>query len=459
MWKASLLLLSLLSSTLADGNYFKVLLREIDNPSGSLANGNACSEFNYLGIGCTTYIRAAVSAGGVNVSNSDTLNSNTPINSHGETRVSNLNIVVADANPDAVDAFTGFDLHIELASDDQFQNIIDDYTLHVDSTLSQGVYTYTSLRANTLPTTISIAWATNIAPPSTSSTPEPTTSGIPFTGSTPSQGPTEPPTTTPRLPVDCDEVANKTSGPQIIYPDGTNPVTVYCDQASYGSYTVIQSRGTKGTNISFDLPLANYTDWFGEPGIGNNFWLGLDNMNALSKTGKSYALQIDLCCASKLVKKYFYHSFSVGDATSNYKLSATADLPGVGLAYTSTVSDIGAVFSTHTTYTLPKGKPECDQFDYFDDNSNMQAVGYGGWWFGSCGNNLNGFLYPNNGGNCAVPATTFVSTKMLGVNLRTSAGTNPDGYDVDLVSYDRVRMALFTFDSAIVNQNDDSFCH
>ncbi|EFO96647.1 hypothetical protein CRE_02662 [Caenorhabditis remanei] len=188
----------------------------------------------------------------------------------------------------------GFNVSLKLTTVDG--GVIDQYNFRVDTTDSQGIYVYTSLRPGTLATTISIAWATNIPPPNLSTTTE-------FTGTTPTPGPT---TTgesiclsvslfirmsiiAPKLPADCDEVEDKTSGIQTIYPDGSSPVNVYCDQKTSGAYTVIQSRGTT-TNITFDIPYANYSDWFGESGIGKNFWMGLDNMNALSRSAMAVNL-------------------------------------------------------------------------------------------------------------------------------------------------------------------------
>ncbi|EFO84501.1 hypothetical protein CRE_17681 [Caenorhabditis remanei] len=337
----------------------------------------------------------------------------------------------------------GFNVSLKLTTVDG--GVIDQYNFRVDTTDSQGIYVYTSLRPGTLATTISIAWATNIPPPNLSTT-------TVFTGTTPTPGPT---TTAPKLPADCDEVEDKTSGIQTIYPDGSSPVNVYCDQKTSGAYTVIQSRGTT-TNITFDIPYANYSDWFGESGVGKNFWMGLDNMNALSKNGKSYSLQIDLCCGTELRAKQIYHNFKVDTKANQYKLTATADLPGIGLDYTSTVKDIGAPFATNSTYILPKAKAECDQFDYYDDNDAGPSVGYGGWWYGSCGNNLNGFMYPSTNLDCSVKK--FDSTLLLGINMRITNGQAHGGYDVELVSYDRVRMALFTFDSLNVDKTDSSFC-
>ncbi|CAP21075.2 Protein CBG24478 [Caenorhabditis briggsae] len=241
--------------------------------------------------------------------------------------------------------FQGFNVSLKLTTSDG--SIIDQYNFHVDSTDGQRIYAYTSLRPGTISTTISITWSTN---KKNIPAPNPKTTTPAGTGSTPTQSPT---TTAPKLPADCDEVEDKTSGIQIIYPDGINPISV---------------RGTL-KNISFDLPYANYTDWFGESGIGKNFWMGLDSMNAMSNNGKSYNLQIDLCCGRQLRAKQIFHGFTVGTKTNQYRLTATADLPGIA-------KDIGAPFATQLTYNLQKSKPECDQFEYYDDN-NVGPSGYG----------------------------------------------------------------------------------
>lgn len=455
MLKTFVLLACLAFSTIvADGNYFQVLIREIDNPTGILQNGQPCSNFGFLGAGCNMYIKAIVTASGANISDISTADP-VQINTNMETRVSNLNLVVSDANAGGADAFNGFDLHVSLATEPDFTNIIDDYIIHVSSNQEQGVYTYTSSRAP-FATTISIAWSTNIAPQSTTATPEPTTTGIPFTGST------AVPTTTPRPPVDCSEVVNVSSGVQTVYPDGVTPVSVYCDNTSYGVYTVIQSRGTTGQNISFDFPsVSNYSASFGTPGKGNNYWFGLDNMNLLNN-GKPYTLQIDLCCGTKLIAKQVYHNFKVDTPANFYKLTASADISGIGLDYASSGKDLAAAFSTSKDWHGPKAHDSCDQFEFYDDDSSAnptpQSKPYGGWWYGSCGNNLNGFLYPSRNLNCTVPLETFDVTEMLGVNMRTTPGQGFNGYDVDLQSYDRVRMALFTFDSTTIDRTDSSFC-
>ncbi|ULT97453.1 hypothetical protein L3Y34_005338 [Caenorhabditis briggsae] len=283
--------------------------------------------------------------------------------------------------------FQGFNVSLKLTTSDG--SIIDQYNFHVDSTDSQGIYAYTSLRPGTISTTISITWSTN---KKNIPAPNPKTTTPAGTGSTPTQSPT---TTAPKLPADCDEVEDKTSGIQIIYPDGINPISVYCDQTTEKAYTSTNfgtvvffldfRRGTL-KNISFDLPYANYSDWFGESGIGKNFWMGLDLMNAMSNN-KTYNLQIDLCCGRQLRAKQIFHGFTVGCwcfLNQNVTNSSTTmiimldhqDMAAGGLEVVEKIR--------------------------------------------SCGNK-NGFLYPSASGDCSVK--NFDSTLLLGINMRTTSQT------------------------------------
>ncbi|CAI5448610.1 unnamed protein product [Caenorhabditis angaria] len=445
------LLISLTSAD--DSQFFRILIREFDNPAGTHFSGQSCSDFGFVGLGCNTWLEAGVIA---QVNDVAVTTLNQQINSRYETSVTGLNLIVEDENAASYSFFEGFTLQIRLASQNTFADnvLIDSFTININTTDQTGIYSYTSQRNGTLPTTLSIAWSTNIPPfvPSTTSASESTTesftgSTTAFTGSTT----TYIPTTTPILPKDCSEIPNLSiSGAQTIYPDGVTAVQVFCDVKSYGILTVIQSRDSSGSSTDFNQTYDSYTQQFGNPSAASNYWFGLENMNVLTNQ-KKYTLLIDVCCGNTLSSRQIYHGFKIGSNSTKYKLSATADLPGIGLDYSSSRKDIGSEFSTYDTYSLDKSS--CDEFGYASDDD-VTVQPYGGWWFGSCGNNLNGALISNTNETCSI--SSFAGE--LGVNLRTTTGTNSDGWDVDLISYNRVRMAIFTFDSLLIEKSDDSFC-
>ncbi|CAI5448616.1 unnamed protein product [Caenorhabditis angaria] len=433
--------------------YFEVLITSIDNPAGTLANGQPCSHFGFVGAGCNMVLAAGVSSNFEKYP----VNRTSVLNSKYERKLENINVLVGDAGTYGNTEFRGFILQINLLLASDTDQVIDSYTIQINTTQQTGVSSYTSQRDGTLPTTITFAWSTDIPPPvvvsTTTSVPESSTSA--FTGSTTAfTGTTPAPTTTPKLPVDCSEIEGLTaSSQQTIYPDGVTAVQVFCDVKSYGILTVIQSRDNSDSSTDFNQTYDSYTQQFGNPTAASNYWFGLENMNVLTNQ-KTYTLLIDVCCGNALSSRQIYHSFKIGASSTNYTLSATADLPGIGLDYSSSGKDIGAQFATHDRYILPTTKDSCDEFDYVsDDNKDVQP--YGGWWFGSCGNNLNGALISNTAaGTCSI--SSFAGE--LGVNLRTTTGTNADGWDVDLISYNRVRMAIFTFDSLLIEKSDDTFC-
>ncbi|KAK6050761.1 hypothetical protein COOONC_11733 [Cooperia oncophora] len=109
-------------------------------------------------------------------------------------------------------------------------------------------------------------------------------------------------------PRTCDEFWNRTDGVKIIYINGKQ-INVYCQYGTTGAYTVIQSRGSLD-DTTFNRKLEEYRSSFGIPGKGNNFWLGLDNMVALTSQG-NYDLLIELCC-SGTNSIQFYKNFTVG---------------------------------------------------------------------------------------------------------------------------------------------------
>ncbi|KAF1758767.1 hypothetical protein GCK72_015227 [Caenorhabditis remanei] len=74
----------------------------------------------------------------------------------------------------------------------------------------------------------------------------------------------------------------------------------------------------------------------------------------------------------------------------------------------------------------------CTPFEFTGFGCNTLLTGgvAVGWWYGSCGNNLNGFMYPST--NLDYFVKKFDSTLLLGINMRTTNGQAKGGYDVEL---------------------------
>ncbi|KAF1758764.1 hypothetical protein GCK72_015224 [Caenorhabditis remanei] len=94
--------LGIVTSTADVTPYFQVLIREIDNPSGNLLDGTPCTPFGFTGFGCNTLLTGGVAVG----SDITTTLLGTALNTHGETKISNLNLIMKDVNANAATEFT-----------------------------------------------------------------------------------------------------------------------------------------------------------------------------------------------------------------------------------------------------------------------------------------------------------------------------------------------------------------
>uniref|UniRef100_A0A914DSL7 Fibrinogen C-terminal domain-containing protein n=1 Tax=Acrobeloides nanus TaxID=290746 RepID=A0A914DSL7_9BILA len=345
-------------------------------------------------------------------------------------------------------------------------NLIDSYTYQFADGNSARDFTYYAHprqleNINLDPTLTGVAWyatgnITHTPPPPPPTTPT-TVTTTPYTG----------PTTTP-IPVrlDCSDPLITTPGVYLISPQKKAPFQVYCDVVSPGqAYTVIQSRGPKNPNVDFNQTWANYSIGFGEVDHHSNYWVGLQNIYSLTNQNIDYGLRIDLCCGDTAITTstgdpWYYVNFQIGNESTSYRLHATC-LNGCsyGIATSTSVyySDIGSVFSTWDNFTaVNKLNNSVIQTPYFCSVLNYPATtnrtadhfgNVGGWWFGSCTNNLNGFYYDygntsfySDPNSCTLnlPASGFPS-------FETGTGIEMATYDQALAkkSYTKVRMALY----------------
>lgn len=161
--------------------------------------------------------------------------------------------------------------------------------------------------------------------------------------------------------------------------------------------------------------------------------------------GGDYDLLVEVCCAGSNTMQ-FYAGFQVSGAS--YTLTAQAEVAKLGLDFTSSNSgkrDIGMNFTTYNDMDETT-RESCDIVRYYGDNDapviNAQT---GGWWFGSCGNNLNGeFVATSGSAKCHLDESFPQGT--TGVEMRTTTGMyaiSGDMRSFDGISYDRVRMAIY----------------
>ncbi|KAL2782208.1 ficolin-1 precursor, partial [Daubentonia madagascariensis] len=196
----------------------------------------------------------------------------------------------------------------------------------------------------------------------------------------------------------CQELLSRghfLSGWHTVYLPDCRPLTVLCDMDTDGGGWTVFQRRVDGS-VDFYRDWASYKQGFGSQ-LGE-FWLGNDNIHALTAQGTS-ELRVDLVDFEGNHHFAKYSSFKMAGEADKYKLVLGAFVGGS--AGDSLTSHNNKFFSTK------------DQDN--DLSASSCSVQYqGAWWYSSCHNsNLNGRYL---GG----PHESYAN----GINWRTGKGYN-----------------------------------
>ena len=122
-------------------------------------------------------------------------------------------------------------------------------------------------------------------------------------------------------------------GDYIIYPDGINPIQVYCNMNKGGLTNLMMKKDS-----SHQLFNKNWTEYklgFGAP-KSDNYWLGLDKIHKMTES-KNIDLFIEYRDVDSNTKyEFIYSSFIVDNESNNYKLILGSELfgdPYVNISY------------------------------------------------------------------------------------------------------------------------------
>uniref|UniRef100_A0A914V6Y6 CUB domain-containing protein n=1 Tax=Plectus sambesii TaxID=2011161 RepID=A0A914V6Y6_9BILA len=368
-------LFCLILRTVVSDFFVNIDLLQFSNGAGFLANGIPCDPFSFANQQCNIKLKICV----------ESINSASGIETCSTGAYLDLGQVTTSTNSITFKTNTWYGAWLNpypiRLSDASFEGLqvkliaqhvaltdyllIDQFVWQIRDNSKSGNSSISHTRVGAPdPTFLSLAWNAG--------------SDIPASGTTPGS-PTGPPP-----PEDCYKIY-ETSATDGVYTitlsDGT-PLQVFCDITG-GGWTVIQSRAD---STDFNKAFSEYENYFGT--TSTSYWLGLKNMNTMTKS-KQYSLKIDLCCGNSS-KSETYTGFSIAGPATNYTL--TVNLPGTGAAgdglnYTAYGSmDNGMPFSTGDTWNRPD----------FPIGFCKSYGGYGGWWFGSCSNNLNGNVYTDS---------------------------------------------------------------
>ncbi|XP_028391571.1 ficolin-2-like [Dendronephthya gigantea] len=173
----------------------------------------------------------------------------------------------------------------------------------------------------------------------------------------------------------CADLYNKgvrTDGVYTINPDNQGSFQVRCDMSTDGGgWTVFQRR--QDGSQDFYLGWSHYKAGFGD--LNGEFWLGLDKIHRLWKSGQN-VLRIDLMDFNGNKRYAKYGTFSVADESDKYKLN-------IG-SYSGNAKDS---LDYHDKMQFTTKDSDSDK----RSGSNCAMSFKGAWWYNNCHHsNLNG---------------------------------------------------------------------
>ncbi|XP_033094508.1 ficolin-2 isoform X1 [Trachypithecus francoisi] len=191
-------------------------------------------------------------------------------------------------------------------------------------------------------------------------------------GSKGAPGEPQPCLTGPRNCKDLLDRGHFLSGWHTIYLPDCRPLTVLCDMdTDGGGWTVFQRR--MDGSVDFYRDWAAYKQGFGSR-LGE-FWLGNDNIHALTVQGTS-ELRVDLVDFEDNHQFAKYRSFKVADEEEKYNLVLGAFVEG----------SAGDSLTSHNNHSFSTKDQDNDL-----NTGNCAVIYQGAWWYRTCHvSNLNG---------------------------------------------------------------------
>ncbi|XP_028690200.2 ficolin-2 isoform X6 [Macaca mulatta] len=185
-------------------------------------------------------------------------------------------------------------------------------------------------------------------------------------------GEPQPCLTGPRTCKDLLDRGHFLSGWHTIYLPDCRPLTVLCDMDTDGGGWTIFQRRVDGS-VDFYRDWAAYKQGFGSR-LGE-FWLGNDNIHALTAQGTS-ELRVDLVDFEDNHQFAKYRSFKVADEKEKYNLVLGAFVEG----------SAGDSLTSHNNHSFSTKDQDNDL-----NTGNCAVIYQGAWWYRTCHvSNLNG---------------------------------------------------------------------
>ncbi|XP_065357253.1 angiopoietin-related protein 2-like [Calliphora vicina] len=173
-------------------------------------------------------------------------------------------------------------------------------------------------------------------------------------------------------PTDCKSATKCThkSGYYKIYLPGNKAkqIMVFCDMEIAGGNWMHILRRIDGSE-NFTRPWSDYVHGFGN--VEGEYWIGLEDLNALTNKNGRQALYVHLENASEVTGYALYDNFLVGDVTEIYKLKSLG-------TYDGSAVDAMSQFLNNKFSTFDNDNDELK-------SGNCAENKKGGWWYNACG--------------------------------------------------------------------------
>ncbi|XP_078493176.1 ficolin-3-like [Ciona intestinalis] len=157
----------------------------------------------------------------------------------------------------------------------------------------------------------------------------------------------------------------------IVNPRNGQRMEVYCDQTTDNGGWLVFQRRTDGSE-NFYRTWAEYQEKFGN--LSNEFWLGLENLHALTSSG-SYELRVELEDCENDRRYAKYSSFAIGSGEQQYRLTVSG--------YSGNAGDSLSNHNGNSFTTFDR--------DHDTWSGNCAVGAHGAWWYSGCHfSNLNG---------------------------------------------------------------------
>ncbi|XP_069950498.1 fibrinogen-like protein 1 isoform X2 [Cherax quadricarinatus] len=180
---------------------------------------------------------------------------------------------------------------------------------------------------------------------------------------------------------DCTDIrlqGETLSGVYQIFPESSpSGVNVMCQMEEEAAWTVFLARHRQTVQENFTRTWQDYKTGFGDPHA--EYWLGNDNLHALTAGDHSYRLKVVATNLRGEHQSAEWDTFAVADESNKYRLTLK------GYNSTSSLFDALTGVKDNSIEDMSFSTVDMDNDDWSDGSCVVNHDVGGGWWYRRCG--------------------------------------------------------------------------